>query len=458
MSYYGTDKKGYLIPAIIDPQEFGCFAFYYPKSDEYLAIVSGHIHELTKWLTWEKDGTDRASQVAGVWRQAIDMSVNELWDNGVYMSCADFTALIEAITNQVINVTCGGGCGGGSGNTLKDWRVPDGWQTTVPSQPIPESSTPTTEPVGIICDAAYQAHAEIRFRLENYWTLVFEESPYADLYNDLTTWALGNPYATALWDIMNTVGGLFYNSFEADMLAYWDTLQQPFVCAMVQETNGEDFKAWLLSYLRANEPNWSVGYWIETVLTGTIFTPIYDGSYTVDAQYIGSDCSACSEVEEIETGFYMMPVNTLFSFQDVNSPVSLTNQGGNLWELILNPNTGFEMWPELIEHGFDWDIAAGASRMGYRVEVVSITGGSLITQGAAQACNGTSTSLVVEDDVRGRDANASPALDTWLASGTKQTGFTGLNRQYIRMIQNGGAGQQTYTVRLWVVMDAGGQV
>lgn len=60
-------KKGYLLPEVIDPVDNICICVPIPKEWGHIRAFLGQLTELSKWQTWEKDGTTSASQAARRW-------------------------------------------------------------------------------------------------------------------------------------------------------------------------------------------------------------------------------------------------------------------------------------------------------------------------------------------------------------------------------------------------------
>lgn len=78
-----------MIPDVIDPGGYRCVQVYIPDDDLYFYAFMGSYAFLTQWLAWEKDGTQRASQAARVWRDAYQMT-----RDGMDKGCVDMDELI----------------------------------------------------------------------------------------------------------------------------------------------------------------------------------------------------------------------------------------------------------------------------------------------------------------------------------------------------------------------------
>lgn len=61
-------SKGYLLPEQIDGHELFCVSMKVPNVREYRMAVLGQLAELGKWWIWEKDGTERGSEAAQIFR------------------------------------------------------------------------------------------------------------------------------------------------------------------------------------------------------------------------------------------------------------------------------------------------------------------------------------------------------------------------------------------------------
>lgn len=66
-------KNGFLIPEIINPDDFICVTFEIPNDPMYRQAVRGHIWELARWFNWEQtvSGDTRASEVATLFRTTL---------------------------------------------------------------------------------------------------------------------------------------------------------------------------------------------------------------------------------------------------------------------------------------------------------------------------------------------------------------------------------------------------
>lgn len=71
-------KVGYLIPDEIDPEENICVCVPVPKDWGHIRAFLGQMTELSKWLTWEKDGTDSAKRAAARWFEITECVAEEI--------------------------------------------------------------------------------------------------------------------------------------------------------------------------------------------------------------------------------------------------------------------------------------------------------------------------------------------------------------------------------------------
>lgn len=290
----GADGKGYIIPDNINPEGYRCFALYVPDDDGYVEALSGHLHDLTKWQSWAKDGTTRASQAASVWRDAIDKSIEELWLGAYIMTCENVEELLTAIQNMTVNVnvSVSGGGGGGCCETAKKWLLPDDWQNDLPitlPAPTGEIGTATSSE---LCDQAHQTHAKIREFLVDYDSLVAAASPFEELIAYMIALAVFMiPPAGILFSLLTIGSGVAYGFLERDSVAFWDDMKNDFVCAIVGHTNAQSFYGWLTDYVSANAPNFMVREWLSAILQMPDWTLIYDGVFNIENEYMNSDCN-----------------------------------------------------------------------------------------------------------------------------------------------------------------------
>lgn len=128
-------QKGAIIPANPAPEGLRCVTVYVPDDDLYLEAFAGKIHELTTWLSWEKDGTNRAALAAEVWKYAQDYTYQYGWLGTCpavemvpplppspmppYWFILEIERLrrcVEKLENFIMCMLCNCGCGGSGGN------------------------------------------------------------------------------------------------------------------------------------------------------------------------------------------------------------------------------------------------------------------------------------------------------------------------------------------------------
>lgn len=68
---HAQKTRGIPLPAQIVGHPTICVQFECPDVPEYRAAVMGQVFDLSKWYTWEKDGTHRAVEAAALWRQLL---------------------------------------------------------------------------------------------------------------------------------------------------------------------------------------------------------------------------------------------------------------------------------------------------------------------------------------------------------------------------------------------------
>jgi len=286
-------SRGYILPENVAPEGMICLRVYVPDDPLYLAAFSGMYERLGTWQVWEKDGTNRASQAAQHWKDVIDFTRQNGWIGACGMSEECCEALIDAINNIsiVVNVPGGGGCT----SVDREWRLPLDWEAGLPdSVPVP-SIEETAVSSGDLCDTAHQTHARIYELLDNYPDLVREEAPYASLLDYIQSLLIFLvPPASVMFEWMADVSGNFYDFLERDTLLFWDGMRDEFVCAIVENNNAAAFYSWLTDYISQNAPNFAVRTWLITVLQMVEWSLLYDGEFNIEAEYVGSDCSACA--------------------------------------------------------------------------------------------------------------------------------------------------------------------
>ena len=76
-----TKGKGYLLPAVINPERRRCIPVYVPDHPDHIRAFLGQLDMLSYWWTWARDEARTAAQVARVWRGVIEQ-VRETLDAG----------------------------------------------------------------------------------------------------------------------------------------------------------------------------------------------------------------------------------------------------------------------------------------------------------------------------------------------------------------------------------------
>jgi len=71
-------KKGYLIPEVINPDENICVCVPVPKEWGHIRAFLGQLTELSKWQTWQPDGTTNATQSARRWFDIVECVSEEI--------------------------------------------------------------------------------------------------------------------------------------------------------------------------------------------------------------------------------------------------------------------------------------------------------------------------------------------------------------------------------------------
>jgi len=82
---------------------------YCPDDDEYLRVINGAFHQLTKWTSHERDSEKRAAAVATTWRAAYDLTMECGWQQDIIMTCTneEFQNLIDAVLLVATNINNG---------------------------------------------------------------------------------------------------------------------------------------------------------------------------------------------------------------------------------------------------------------------------------------------------------------------------------------------------------------
>lgn len=60
---------GIALPDVIDPPDSLCFLIHVPNDPHHIAAFYGAIHQLTQWISWQRDPQKRGKDAAAVWRE-----------------------------------------------------------------------------------------------------------------------------------------------------------------------------------------------------------------------------------------------------------------------------------------------------------------------------------------------------------------------------------------------------
>lgn len=225
---------------------------------------------------------------------------------------SEFDLMVDAIEGISVTATADAtATGGGAGccPVDKQFKLPPDWQDDWPAEPEAEDETEYVGTDAWLCDAAHSTHAAIRQWYANFAGNVVAESPYAEVASDIAELGLGNVYAAALWEIMTAVTSVYYDGLSDDVDAFWMSIKDEYICKMIEDgMNSKAFKAWLLTKLRDEAPSWTVGWYMETLLTGTNFNVVYDGTYTVRPEFIGSTCDCAPSYFSPPEGYVLVPL------------------------------------------------------------------------------------------------------------------------------------------------------
>lgn len=272
---------------------------------------------------------------------------------------------LNAINTSIQNIEliCYGG-GGGGGNVFETWRVPVGWEDDFPDNPIPDDDTPTGEAQGDLCDFAHSAHHEIRQWFQAFAENVGAESPYTDIVEYMNLFALVNKSTAWFYQAMTSVISLWYDDLLSDVDEFWVSIKDEFICAVLENDNAAALRGWLFDRIRTDPPTWSAGMYMETLLTGTTFNIIYDGTYNPLPEFIGSDCASC-QTYYTENGWYRMFVD---AHTNVASQAATVSQAAN--EIFFNQTLVSDHGSYIYRVSFFTDNTATTPKA-YNVEVVS---------------------------------------------------------------------------------------
>lgn len=278
--------KGIPLPSIIEPIDMDCLALYIPRDEEgiYIQSMSGALSQLGKWSYHQKDGTTRAAQVAEVWREYIDLTMEIGWLSGVVMSCTEVQLLVDAINN--INITLQGRecCAGGGGSGLgveKTYRFPDQWEDDPRFSVDNPDTTPPVGDLDYMCDSAHSAYDLMRQHVNNYAQLVQEQSPYEWIFEIMVEIPLFIPAVGGLWDALVGWLGSTYTDFVTDCLQSLEDNKDLIVCAIYEASSSQDAVGRVLDVIRDNpSPVIIVSWWLETIFgSGWDYDVIFDGTF-----------------------------------------------------------------------------------------------------------------------------------------------------------------------------------
>lgn len=146
--------RGIPLPENIESSGLTCVQLYIPTDDEgmYIQALAGAYSQMGKWNYWQKDGTDRGARTAVIWRDAIDLTYEEAWLSGVFMTCTQVEDLVNAINGIRVEMVVS------NNNLINAIRalelttapidcLPCGERVEVPPNPDPDPD-PDIPPVG----------------------------------------------------------------------------------------------------------------------------------------------------------------------------------------------------------------------------------------------------------------------------------------------------------------------
>lgn len=70
-----SEPRGYIIPDEPDPEKYTCFTVWVPDDQVYTSQFWQAYEYFSKWVAWQRDGTDRGKQAAAVWRGAWELTM-----------------------------------------------------------------------------------------------------------------------------------------------------------------------------------------------------------------------------------------------------------------------------------------------------------------------------------------------------------------------------------------------
>lgn len=99
--------NGIPIPDEIEVDDYICVTVYVPNDTDgyYIQAMAGALSQMGKWSYWEKDTLKRGARVAEIWREHIDLTYDEAWLQGVFMTCTQIELLVDAINNQADTIS-----------------------------------------------------------------------------------------------------------------------------------------------------------------------------------------------------------------------------------------------------------------------------------------------------------------------------------------------------------------
>jgi hypothetical protein len=376
----------YILPENVQPETLLCLKVYIPNDQLYLEAFSGAFNDFGRWTQWERDGTNRASLAATIWKDAIDFTYANAWlDCGDNMDCCDelidrLTSIelaIEGLNNMNVNVNCGCGCGCGSGG-IPQSDLPN-QVSNLPIPPTPSNEAPTTPIDSWKCDAANQVWSD--------WYALFTNFQASVLAGDATIAAL-IAIAGALAVITGGLSVLLAilagvaGASAATVLGWvrdWLEEHKPgLICAMITASTPAQASSNVIAYIAANADSplgTFPGYFIQNQLTAVandtdwnvVFNP---GSITIAPSLVGSSCEGCSlsTPPEAVTGYEWRRAELL---QDVQaSDYTLTKLIGS---------TGYRYTASITTAATNWDtqikavkpaLAPGESIKGFTAMVI----------------------------------------------------------------------------------------
>lgn len=92
------------MPDVIEVDDYICVTIYVPNDEEgrYLEAMGGALSQMGKWSYWARDDEKRGARVAEIWREHIDLTMQEAWLSGVFMTCTQIELLIDAMNANAL--------------------------------------------------------------------------------------------------------------------------------------------------------------------------------------------------------------------------------------------------------------------------------------------------------------------------------------------------------------------